>query len=561
MPALDPHLLATHGDFVRGVVRGVLRDEHLVEDAVQDTWLTALRHAPARPRSWRAWLGRVGRNAAVTLVRGEARRRAREAAVARPEAIDAPERLERARAVVEAVVALPEPYRTAVVERYLEGLSAEAVALRHGVTAATVRNRLRHALQLLRESLDARCGLALLVPLAAPAAKTPAAVAAFTGGILMQGKLVVVGMLAAGVAIGWLIPWGKTERTDTPRTAGARGPTTVAGLEAENARLRAHSAALEEQVARLEKQVAATGEPESMEAPKAGAVPIPVNRAAAGIDWEQLQATIGAARATLLRMAEAERQGLDRRTLSPEDQAVAQRLLLEWNTAAAQARTLSTHPMLDARFLPHIVGTMLGGLLDLSDAQRARVEQEMEALAEDLPDTGKMTPLEAYAVRRKVLADAGARIDAVLDARQREQWAVVAPIWEDVQEGNLRTVRVGLRNTSNAAYLVSREMTRYYQLTEAQQNKAAGVSERYLAEGREILRREGQLGDNPVPLDDAGRARLEAAFRDLQGRVEQELFPLLDAAQRERLRLQPPLLLSFEDTVNFAVSTADDRGF
>ncbi len=557
MASVDPHVLLAHRDFIRAVVRGVLRDEHLAEDAVQETFLAALRSPPARPGALRGWLARVGRNTALTFARREVRRRAREAAAARPEAApDAAEMLSRAQAVVEAVHALPEPCRTAVVERFLEGLSAEEAARRHGVTAATVRNRLRDALRLLRGELGRRHGAAwpaLLAPLAAPTKPLSAAV---TGGVLMlKGKLLVAGLLAAGIAVGWLVPWGKRPRPDAPRSEESSG--AVAALVAERDRLPAHAEALEQRIARLESAAGSVEAPAGEPAETTGA---PVKEGPGGIDWARLEAAIARGRATLARMGDSDRAAM--RTLSPEDQAIAQDLIFEWNSAAAKARTVTPYPILDARFLPKMVGALVGGMADLSPAQRESVEREMTALLGSVPDPLALTPIEAYGWRKKVMAEADARIDAILDASQKEAWRSIAPRWEAIKEGNQRYVCMGLRsNGPEIGVRVARELTYHYGLTEAQQAKATETAARYARDVREVLVRFGQLGDEPPELDPEARARLRTALFDLQLGAEKEILPLLDEGQLSRLRGQLPLILSFDDSGNMRIASKDDRGF
>ncbi len=560
MRTLDPQLLLRHRDFIRGVVQGVLRDEHLAEDAVQETWLAAMRSPPSKPGALRGWLARVGRNTALTFIRRESRRRAREALAARPEAApDTAATLSRAQAVVEAVQALPEPCRTAVVERFFEGISAEEAARRHGVTSATVRNRLRRAFELLREEFEARHGAlwpALLAPLAAPA--EPAAGGVITGGLLMaKSKFAILGLLAAGMAVGWVMPWGRRTYAETPRAQEATG--AVASLTAERDHLRSHAEALEQKVADLEGRLAAAGAPaERAEGASAGAAD--AKGAPGDIDWARLEAAIARSRAALARIGNTDRASM--RTLSPEDQAVAQELVLEWSTAAAKARTATPHPILDPRFLPRIVGAMVGGVADLSPAQREQLEREMATLLASVPDPKDMTPIEAYGWRQKVMAEADARIDALLGADQKEAWRKVAPSWEAIKEGNQRYLQIGLRsNGPEMGVRVLRELTYHYGLTDAQQEKVKGIADTYALDAREVLRRFGQLGDDPPELPPDARARLRTALLDLQLGAEKQLLPLLDEGQLSRLRRQLPVILSFEDSGNMMIATKDDRGF
>ncbi|HKB17191.1 MAG TPA: sigma-70 family RNA polymerase sigma factor, partial [Planctomycetota bacterium] len=127
----DPETLLTHGDFVRALARSLL-DEHRAEDVVQQTWVAALERPPRAPGRLRAWLAIVARNFAARAARSEDRRARREEAAARPERVPSTaelfEREAARRRVVEAVVALAEPYRACVLLRYFENLPPREIA-------------------------------------------------------------------------------------------------------------------------------------------------------------------------------------------------------------------------------------------------------------------------------------------------------------------------------------------------------------------------------------------------------------------------------------------------
>ena len=156
------HLLAEE-TYVRRLARGLLFDEHKVDDVVQQTWIAALRHPPRGEPGLRAWIAGVVRRVAANEVRSEVRRTRRERRAAGPEAVqpsadEVLAREERRREVVDALQALAEPYRSAVALRYLEGLEPGEIARRRGVPAATVRTQVRRGLELMRERLDQQHG-------------------------------------------------------------------------------------------------------------------------------------------------------------------------------------------------------------------------------------------------------------------------------------------------------------------------------------------------------------------------------------------------------------------
>src|SRR5262249_58522472 len=110
----------------------------------------------------------------------------------------------------DAVRARAEPYRTAILLRYLRDLPVDEVARRTGVPVATLRSRVQRGLALLRSRLDRRHGsraawVALLGP--APFAATPfAAPTVATASLLMHTKTLAA-VLAAGLALATALWW------------------------------------------------------------------------------------------------------------------------------------------------------------------------------------------------------------------------------------------------------------------------------------------------------------------------------------------------------------------
>jgi RNA polymerase sigma factor (sigma-70 family) len=126
------------------------------EDVVQDTWVVALDRAPSTDRGVRSWLATVARKLAHTRRRGEARRAERERLAG--EMMVGAETGEMLRIVGELAAQLDEPYRSAVLMRYYEGLSSTEIGERLGVPAGTVRWRLKESIERLRRQLDVRAG-------------------------------------------------------------------------------------------------------------------------------------------------------------------------------------------------------------------------------------------------------------------------------------------------------------------------------------------------------------------------------------------------------------------
>src|SRR5689334_8026356 len=154
--------LLAHEPFVRAVVRDLLRDEHRVQDVLQETWIRALQAGPDQGGSLKGWLAKVARRLALDQRRGTARLERRERDAARNEALESVDalsaRLEAQREVVDAVLALEEPYKSVVLLAYYEQLAPQAIAERLGRSPATVRSQLSRAHEILKRRLDAHHG-------------------------------------------------------------------------------------------------------------------------------------------------------------------------------------------------------------------------------------------------------------------------------------------------------------------------------------------------------------------------------------------------------------------
>ncbi len=245
----DAERLLEHADWLRRLARRLATDAHTADDLAQETWLASLSAPHTRARSLRAYLGGILRNRVRMGRRREARRASRELAAAQreaavPAADEALERAELARALVESVLALEEPFRSAVLLRYGEGLSALDAAQRLGVPQKTVESRVRRGLSRLRERWTrAHRGahawapaLARLAaapgsrPVPAPAPTVAQAAPTLTlgtfGVLLMQTKLVLV-LLAVATGAGALLWWNRGT-ADSARPAVVAAPERVA---------------------------------------------------------------------------------------------------------------------------------------------------------------------------------------------------------------------------------------------------------------------------------------------------------------------------------------------
>jgi len=243
--------LLQHAPRLRALARSLVRDEHAVEDLVQETWARALERGPtAAP--WR-WLARVLRNEAFQQRRSGAARAAREQAAARSEPTgDEHRRFALQRELMEAIEQLEEPYRRAILLRYFDGLPPRRIATRLGLPVKTVKTRLARGLELLRGVLDRRHGdreswLAALLPLARASARlapTPAVVVAALSGavaVVVTGLTlvwpaaspgapapIVAGVTPASVPPARALEPSAPQRSASPSVTRASGPVASA---------------------------------------------------------------------------------------------------------------------------------------------------------------------------------------------------------------------------------------------------------------------------------------------------------------------------------------------
>ena len=273
---MEVHWQQIDYEALRRLARSLLRDEHAAEDAVQDGLALALEAAPAQdlplgepasegPRLETSRLRGFVRNAARQLSRGQRRRRAREARVARSSAEAAPStsevvaRTAEQRRVLDAVLSLDEIHREAILLRYFENLPPRRIAGRLGIPVDTVRSRIEHGRAKLARRLDADHGgdgrawrLALLPVLAAPCAAAtsvsasasasavmasttaagttgPSSLTAFlTAGGLMTAKLKIAGGVGLGLVL-LLVAFSRLDLGPASPSASPDGepPTTL----------------------------------------------------------------------------------------------------------------------------------------------------------------------------------------------------------------------------------------------------------------------------------------------------------------------------------------------
>ena len=151
--------LLAHTAWLRRLALRLVGDADAADDLVQETWIAAAKRSPEARDSLRPWLAKVLRDAFRMRARSEGRRSAREQAASLVTSeVPTPERLlaraEAHQRLATLVLELEEPYRSAVLLHFFEGVSLADIARVQGIPAGTVRWRVKVAVNRLRAELD-----------------------------------------------------------------------------------------------------------------------------------------------------------------------------------------------------------------------------------------------------------------------------------------------------------------------------------------------------------------------------------------------------------------------
>ncbi len=186
--------------WLQSLARRLATDD--ADDLVQETWIRA---QDARPRrsGLRPWLGTILRNNHRMARRSARARERREQAHPSPEvpSVESMVAAQQLYALLDELLEeLDDEDRHIIRERYVAERTAVEIADELGIPAATVRTRLRRALQGLRSRLDERCGGRRAWAVAATGTALPQL------GVVLMMKAVLGVSLVAAVAAGalWL---------------------------------------------------------------------------------------------------------------------------------------------------------------------------------------------------------------------------------------------------------------------------------------------------------------------------------------------------------------------
>lgn len=147
----------THRSELLGFANRSLGDRSLAEEAVQETFVRALRANPGfdpRRGTIRTWLFAIQRHVLVDLARTRRAHPVQEIDANSPSAEDHIEVAMRAWQVEQALTLLGAEHRQVVLEIYYRGRPSRDVARQLGLPEGTVRSRLYYALRALRAALN-----------------------------------------------------------------------------------------------------------------------------------------------------------------------------------------------------------------------------------------------------------------------------------------------------------------------------------------------------------------------------------------------------------------------
>lgn len=136
-------------------------DQHLAEDLLQDTLLTAFRTLDqlTEPSKFRPWLLRIAQNQAIDAGRRRLRLK-RVPTELRPESGSSPtpdaeaERAEQREQVLAVMRTLPDEYRLPLTLRFLAGADYDTIQMQMGLSNGALRGLLHRGMKVLRAELE-----------------------------------------------------------------------------------------------------------------------------------------------------------------------------------------------------------------------------------------------------------------------------------------------------------------------------------------------------------------------------------------------------------------------
>lgn len=244
-PPHDPKLLLAQIDWVRALVKSLVRENDLAEDVTQATLAAAVERPPGGEPWSRAWLAAVARNFIKQQSRADGRRRHYETRAVRDDNVSSADeivaRAEAQRIVVNAVMRLDEPYRSTIILRYFEGLPPREIGALLQISVDTVQTRLSRAYEKLRAELSKSSGgggdwMLAVGPLLAFSAPKSATFSQGLFAILLVNTKILATAIACLLILAALVffmfrpePTNEKPLVETSAIAKESGPRSTAG--------------------------------------------------------------------------------------------------------------------------------------------------------------------------------------------------------------------------------------------------------------------------------------------------------------------------------------------
>ncbi len=567
----------------------MVRDPELAADLTQEVFTRALTEFD-RIRDPEPWLYRVAANLVRERGRRDRAREQRERRVAVTEVLesDRDDLDAEALSCIECELhSLPSEQRSLLLLHYYGGLSQRAIASTLELPRTTVADRLRAALDALRQRLHG-AGHAALVPFvessmcSAPAVSVPeclsnnlaslvtsSTVSSSTSlglaGFVVSQKLLVITTAVALVTFiaGWgTKAWfaGSTLATATDEAAEQRSRLEqerdgaidhTKQLESELESLRERSEDLEKRLADTEARAEAQSKIVPVSATEDGSS----DTAGLNIDWDGLRALTAESRGVLFAIADLVESGSGSRGLSPELQASRRVLLAELEKVAALVRLESDQPMLDERFFPQIMDTYLAAFLDLDSDQRSALMDLSRDAVSRIELSDSITPIELHGQRRELIAGVSDRFLDRLTPEQRDNFRRLDPIWSQIRDGSTRKLDIGV-DRSDLGVVIGREWMTQFGLTSDQRPWAEREVADYVERARTLL-----ATTNLDTVSDSERVAFDSRVRDLQLEFERKILAQLTDEQRAAAIQRMPSIFRFTTGGNTNINTNRAPGF
>ncbi|HZR65006.1 MAG TPA: RNA polymerase sigma factor [Terriglobales bacterium] len=168
--ALYEIIMRRHNQRIYRVVRAILRDDGETEDVMQDAYVRAYQHLRqfARRAPFAVWLTRIAVNEAYARIRQRNRTQQLDSnedgefsvnpTSSSPDPEQTTSQFELSRLLEEAILSLPEQYRTVLMLRDVEEMNTAETAEALGITEENVKVRLHRGRAMIRKGLFSRVG-------------------------------------------------------------------------------------------------------------------------------------------------------------------------------------------------------------------------------------------------------------------------------------------------------------------------------------------------------------------------------------------------------------------